>query len=82
MFPSNDTNLSFAAVVKWLCIIFGGVFLFQAYQGIFQRQLGSRGGPLVSGDAAVRSGWMYVIYALVAFAASWTVWFFWQRNED
>jgi hypothetical protein len=84
MFPSNDSGITLAAVFKWLAIIFGGVFLFQAYQGIITKSGGGGrgGGEYLTGDAAVAWGWWHVLYAVISFALSWAIWFFWQRNED
>jgi hypothetical protein len=85
-FPTNDGGLSIAAVVKWLLMIFGGVFVYQAYQGIVLKEgatgsIRNVGNPL-HGSEAVKWGLGNLGYAFLLFAGAWAVWFFWQRNED
>lgn len=84
--PSNDTGLSLAGVLKWLAIIVAAVFLVHAYQGLILKE-GATGsirnaGMALTGSHAVRWGWANLGYALVALATAWAIWFFWQRNED
>lgn len=82
----NTTGLSFAGLIKWICILSCAVFLYKSYQGLIQQEIATGGGRSVgeylTGDEAVRFGLECLGTAAGFGAAAWAVWFFWQRNEE
>ena len=83
--PENTTGLSVAGVFKWISIIFGAVFLFQAYQGLIQGKnlpgAGWRVGEYVAGNQAVTMGLQNLGFSVLCGAIAWALWFFLQRHE-
>jgi len=85
-FPSNDSGLSLAAVIKWICIIVSLPFFVNAFNGIVHKQ-GATGGPRsvgmpLEGADAVKWGLLNLLYAVLCLVAAWLIWRFWQQNED
>lgn len=83
MFPDNSNGVSWAVLLKWMAILFGGILLYQAIQGIvFETGSTNRFSEPLTGSEARRWGLYHLPYAAAAFAISWAIWFFWQRREE
>ena len=82
MWPTNSTGLSFAGVLKWLLMVLSLPSFVGAYRGIVGQRVAINKSTLVTGTEAVRHGLFNLLVAACFLAASWAVWYFWQRNED
>jgi len=69
MWPSNDTGLSLAGILKWLALLIGAIVLITT--------ISERTDPTKANQF-----WPSIAAGLVAFGIAWALWFFWQRNED
>ena len=83
----NSTNLSFAAVVKWIVIILSIAPIFKAYEGIVHRQTTTgytrfEFGDTIRGPEAFQHGLKSLGVAALMWLGAWAIWFFWQRNEE
>ncbi len=75
MWPSNDTQLSLAGILKWLAILVGCFSLWSGVNDLLGRT------DLEAGKAHAQGlgelGW-----SVAGFATAFALWFFWQRNEE
>ncbi|MCH8273161.1 MAG: hypothetical protein IH851_00010 [Armatimonadetes bacterium] len=85
-YPQNYLDWSISTVLKWFAAILSLPFFVGAYQGIVQRRvatgLASRGGVPLYGREAVTFGLELLGIAMLCLLAAWSIWYFWERNED
>ena len=68
-YPTNITELSFAAWAKWFLIVLGFFCLFSSYQDVSAQKPAAEWLQPLAGTG-------------ICWVGAWAAWFFWQRNED